>query len=505
MKKVFILSQDANDLKILADFLRLYFPGTLQEHHFSTDSWRAQNDSILINVEEDENKSIGVRLEIKGKQVYCEEALTSDLFPEEGGNRRRRILRLAIHKALAKYYDIDKNPASLLSPWGVLTGVRPTKIAHRFIDKGFRREEIELFLTRDYGMKAKKARLLLNVAYYQRPYLPNPNEGLQTISLYIGIPFCPTRCHYCSFPSFPMERYSCLIDSYYRGLLQEISAVCNYLSSEGIRINTIYIGGGTPTVLSPEQLSGLFKVLRQSIAPWTVEEITVEGGRPDTLDREKIRVLMQYGVKRLSINPQTMHQETLEAVGRNHSVKDIIDVYELAREEGVPEINMDLIIGLPGEDIEKIRFSLDKVISLQPENVTLHALAIKRAAHFGEERPSLPAPSEGLLMMDTAQGILQEAGYEPYYLYRQKQILAHGENVGYTVKGKVCAYNILMMEERQPIIGFGVGAGSKLIAKGTWGVDNFYNPKDLGVYLERLPGIIDNKVDKLKDFVYNNC
>lgn len=230
----------------------------------------------------------------------------------------------------------------------------------------------------------------------------------------------------------------------------------------------------------------------------------MEAGRPDTLDRQKLSSLKKQKTSRLSINPQTMCGDTLQAIGRKHSPSEIVQSYQLAKEVGFPVVNMDLIIGLPGENRPVLKETMQKVLALAPENITLHALAIKRGALF-RQKGVLPANwEEGQAMMELAHKTLQRKGYIPYYLYRQKEILAYAENVGYTLPGSACLYNIQMMEERQTIIGFGVGAGNKIVKAEDWSVDNFYNPKDLLVYLQRLDDLIIKKVDKLKSFVYNN-
>jgi len=287
------------------------------------------------------------------------------------------------------------------------------------------------------------------------------------------------------------------VPAYLSGLEKEIAAVGAALSGTGAKVRTVYLGGGTPTVLSAEQLAHLLATVERSFDFTGERELTVEGGRPDTLSEEKLRVLKAHQLSRLSINPQTMSDETLVRIGRQHTVQEIYEAYRLARKTGLPILNMDLIIGLPGEKGTVLEATLEKVLQLAPENITLHALAMKRAAYYRQEKIVLPVPSEGIQMMDLAHRRLQDAGYHPYYLYRQKEIFAHGENVGYTLPGKACLYNILMMEERQTILGFGVGSGSKLVNYADWTLENIYNPKDVQVYLERLEEIINRKVDKL--------
>ena len=493
-----MLSVDPDDIRVICDLLRIYFPslGSNEENNelFTDDQQEGlSNKEILLRVEKKESpQEVEVFLSIAGQEYVQREGVQEETFCEEKMNRGRRLLRLALHHLMERVFSLEP------SPWGILTGVRPTKIVHRFIDEGIDEQRSKLHLIRDYGISPKRTNLLWNVASFQHPLLPAKQDKSKLISLYIGIPFCPTRCHYCSFPAFSLKQWGHLLADYLLGLGREINAVGAHLRESGVRVQTVYIGGGTPTILSVTQMESLLKSITESFRFVEERELTVEGGRPDTLSREKLEVLKEYGVNRLSINPQTMREETLVAIGRKHSVQEIIKAYELAREVGIPIINMDLIIGLPGENCSVLQNTLQEGLKLRPENITLHALAMKRAAYYRQEKIDLPLPAEGQAMMDLAHDLLQKAGYFPYYLYRQREIFAHGENVGYSLPGKACLYNIQMMEERQTILGFGVGSGSKFVHKEDWTLENIYNPKDIIFYLERLDQIIEKKVDKLQ-------
>ena len=488
------------DIRVISDLMRLYFPGL---------SIRKDSNELYINEEQNEEQNeikegtlyvetkddpleVKVNLNLAGQAYSQTEGLQDETFIEEKKNRVRRLLRLALHKLLERVLSED------LSPWGILTGVRPTKIVHRFFDEGLTKERIMHHLTRDYGISPERASLLWKVANFQHPILPKKQDTAKLVSLYIGIPFCPTRCYYCSFPSFSLKQWGYLLDDYLSGLGRELKTVGKLLVDRQVKVQTVYIGGGTPTILSEAQLATLLEIITASFRFVENRELTVEGGRPDTLNGQKLQVLKDYAVTRLSINPQTMQDETLVAIGRKHSVQEIIDAYELAREIGIPIINMDLIIGLPGEDCTILGNTLAEVLKLGPENITLHALALKRAAYYRQEKINLPLPAEGQAMMDLAHNYLREAGYFPYYLYRQRDIFAHGENVGYSIADKACLYNIQMIEERQTILGFGVGSGSKIVNKADWTLENIYNPKDIIFYLQRLEKIIEKKVDKLQ-------
>jgi len=506
MNKLVIVSQDPADAKILEDLLRAYFPGIIPQHqlveegnYFQPDN---SEDTIFLFIEAAGAQGYQTTLRVNGKgyQGFSLPASYQWVEPADP-NLRRRMLRLSVHRALVPYLSETKQ---LVSPWGILTGVRPTKIVHRLLKHGLTGSEVSHTLEAEYGIEESKAKLVTAVAAEQLPYLAKIDRQ-QQVSLYVAIPFCPSRCHYCSFPAFAMGRWGYLLDGYLVNLAQEIQAVAEELTALGLRVQTLYVGGGTPTVLTATQLAALLELLQSYFKLDNEQEVTVEAGRPDTLDKEKLQILKDHGVSRISINPQTLHDPTLAAIGRAHQTRDIYRVYEQARELAFPVINMDLIVGLPGENREILKKTIQGVLNLQPENITLHDLALKRGAFFKQTGISLPSPNEGAQMTALAQELLAAAGYRAYYLYRQKEILGHGENVGYCLPGKASVYNILMMEEQQTILGLGVGAGSKIVNPDSQGIDNFYNPKDLTVYNDRLAGIIARKVDKLRSFVYNNC
>jgi len=511
-KRVLVVSEEPGDAAVLHDLVRAHFPGTVLEHALMrrprTEAEIRPGEGKTLIIRRIDGGSPGFCAELlAGGQRYCHtERLPAGIFEEEKTNRERRLMRLAVYKAISSYWaglakkGEHDHDAVEPSPWGILTGVRPTKIVHRLLDRGLSGEEVMLHLVRDFGLSGSRARLVIRTAINQRPYLLTPEEARRRLSVYAGIPFCPSRCHYCSFPSYSLGRWQHLLPGYLEALRREMRAAGELLAKRGFTVQAFYLGGGTPTVLSPHQLDGVLSVFRQDLPGEDGCEITVEAGRPETVDREKLDVLVKHRVKRISINPQTMHEPTLLAVGRMHTADAVEEGVLLVREAGIPVINMDLIVGLPGENRQIIAGTLNRVLALKPENITLHALAIKRAALYGQERQGLCLPDrdEGRAMMESARQILEEAGYQPYYLYRQKEILAHGENVGYTLEGHPCLYNIQMMEERQTVLGFGVGAGSKIVNTGDWSVDNFYNPKDLTVYLARLDDLIRRKIDRLE-------
>jgi len=501
MKKLLIASKDPGHARVLEDLIRSYFPGiTLlhcgEEPEQGEIEISAGDDWGLLKIEEIDSQGFSTLFQKDGRRYRG----ASRGKPGDE-NQRRRMLRLSVHRALAGYLAEKEQ---LVSPWGVLTGVRPSKIVHRLRKQGYTNGEICRILEEEYGVKREKAELAAGVVEVQEPYLTDLQPS-RAVSIYISIPFCPSRCHYCSFPAFALSTWGHLLEGYLQNLSREIGAVAGELANLGLEVQTLYMGGGTPTVLSARQLADLLALLGREFRLEEGREITVEAGRPDTLDREKLEVLKNYGVNRISINPQTLHDCTLAAIGRAHQAADIYHIYRQAREIGFPVINMDLIVGLPGENRELLAETLERVIQLGPENITLHDLALKRAAYFKQVGVKLPSSHEGAAMTALAQQKLIAAGYQAYYLYRQKEILGHGENVGFCLPGTASLYNILMMEELQTILGLGVGAGSKIVDPADLSVDNFYNPKDLLVYQERLEGIIVRKVDKLRSFVYNGC
>jgi len=519
INSVLVSSAESGDVRVLGDLLRVHFPGAVIAEMSDYQALPGEKDpeesTLRLYLEWlPAPQGVSAKLGYRGKEYFLTENLPDLVFQEEPVNQKRRLLRLAVYR-LIELASKEIGEITSPSPWGVLTGVRPTKIVHRLFEQGFSEDRVKGHLINDYGISPEKAGLVINVALVQTPYIrghitttahaaaytavPAP----KTVSIYIGIPFCPTRCHYCSFPAFSLVHYGHLVGEYLHVLSREIASVGLHLKEMGVSVQSIYIGGGTPTSLSAGQLDELLAVVEKSFAFSDNTEITVEGGRPDTLNKEKFMVMKNRGVLRISINPQTMHGPTLTAIGRKHTASEIIDKYRLARQMGFAVINMDLIIGLPGENTEILKQSLKTVIELRPENITLHALAIKRAANYGKSAVVLPDPAEGKHMMSLAHQALQIQGYIPYYLYRQKEILAQSENVGYTLPGYPCIYNIQMMEERQTVIGFGVGAGSKFMCPQEQSLENIYNPKDLGVYFNRIEEIIATKVDKLTAIVYN--
>lgn len=418
-------------------------------------------------------------------------------------------LRKVIKRTL--YKELESTLGKTL-PWGVLQGIRPTKLVFKiFRDlvklneeksvKGIEDfwQEIKEALMAEYYLSVEMAELAINVAAQEEPYLPlTIEEAVNSFSVYISVPFCPTRCHYCSFPSHSMEKWSDQMGDYIKALKKEwMSIIPKLLKYKSI--STVYIGGGTPTSFSAAELREVLKMVHGSLPMEMVKELTVEAGRPDTITCEKLEVLREFNVDRISINPQTMHQKTLDTIGRKHSIDQLKQAYELAVTMGFQRINMDLIIGLPNETIEDVRETINQIIEMNASEVTVHTLAIKRSSilHEDIDKYKLPNDEETKEMLELARDTLIGKGeYKPYYLYRQKNMVGSYENVGYYKSDKPCIYNIEIMEEAIPIVAFGAGGITKLLT--TDGkLKRVENVKNAKAYIDRVEDMVVRKTKAL--------
>ena len=378
-------------------------------------------------------------------------------------------------------------------PWGVLTGIRPAKLVNEFIDNGMDKGDIISTLKKDYFVTDNKAELLYEVANNQRNLFLNSRNN--SISLYIGIPFCPTRCLYCSFSSSTIGQYKKVVDLYVEKLLKEIRHTGALIKACNFCIENIYIGGGTPTSLKAIQLSRLLEGIEEYLDLADLKEYTVEAGRPDTIDVDKLRVIKDSLVSRISINPQTMNSVTLEKIGRKHSPEDIIKSFYMARDLGFDNINMDIICGLPGEDVAMFQETLEKIKPMEPDSLTVHTMSIKRASRLTEQKENYNLETQYRQvseMVDIAGEYAKKMGLNPYYLYRQKNILGNLENVGYSRKNKECLYNIQIMEERQSIFACGAGAASKFVFPQNR-IERAFNVKTVEEYFSRIDEMIERK------------
>lgn len=369
-------------------------------------------------------------------------------------------------------------------PWGNLTGIRPTKIAYGMLEEGRTDEEILAFYEKEHYVSHGKAVLSIDIAKRERELLKDVHyQG--GYSLYIGIPFCPTTCLYCSFTSYPIAGYRKMVDAYIDCVIREMEYVSQRYA--GKILDSVYIGGGTPTTLEAEQLDRLISRLKELFSFETVKEFTVEAGRADSITEEKLRVLYRHGVSRISVNPQTMKQETLDIIGRRATVEQVLEAYGLARKVGFTNINMDLILGLPGELEADVQNTIDRVVELSPDSLTVHSLAVKRASRLNQwilENGVSMLHNTDETMRIAAEGA-KKLGMEPYYLYRQKNMSGNFENVGYARPGKLGLYNILIMEEKQTIVALGAGSITKLVLP-DGRIERCDNVKDVGLYIEKI-------------------
>ena len=396
---------------------------------------------------------------------------------------RRRLLQRSYYGAACPL--LPEPP-----PWGALAGVRPAKITTKFLLEGGSLRSAGTMLKQIYYVTPARRQLCLEAsqATVQAARLLEPRD----ISVYVGIPFCPTRCAYCSFVSASTSRSGGLVEPYLQALSREIQAVGQMLASSGLRARTLYIGGGTPTTLTACQLNRLLDLIDRSLDLTGCLEYTVEAGRPDTITQEKLQVLARHGVGRVSINPQSMDDRVLALCGRRHKAAQIPEGFRMARQAGFSSINMDLIAGLPGDTPAGFRGSLEAVAALGPENITIHTLALKKGADLYQHPENLPNTEDVAEMVRFSQEFLRQQGYQPYYLYRQKYMSGNFENVGWCKPGKACLYNIYMMEELHSIVALGAGATSKANFPGGR-LERFANPKFPQQYMERLGHVIEEK------------
>ncbi|SCI53425.1 Oxygen-independent coproporphyrinogen-III oxidase 2 [uncultured Flavonifractor sp.] len=402
----------------------------------------------------------------------------------------QKALKLSFYRAAVQV--LGKEP-----PWGALTGVRPVKIPTKALLRGETPAQAEAVLRDTYHVTPVRRRLAMDCAQASLAALDSLKED--EISLYVGIPFCPTRCAYCSFVSADVGKALKLLPPYLEALFREVEAAGNLLKRQGLYVRTVYIGGGTPTTLSAEQLSALMGHIRAHIDLSRCTEYTVEAGRPDTITAEKLAALKENGADRVSVNPQSMSDKVLRAMGRSHTAADIFRAYELVQNSGIPCVNMDLIAGLPEDSREGFRSTLEQVLAMDPANITVHTLALKKGSRLMTEGGSLPTAEDVADMLDYAWTTLRGAGYVPYYLYRQKYMSGSFENVGWTKPGFENLYNICMMEELHSVLALGGGGVTKLVDRTAGRIERISDPKYPYEYINTIDRIIADK-EKLADF-----
>ena len=435
---------------------------------------------------------------IRGDRILFQKSVSywvKDIHHLEKEKMIKRGIKISIYDVCSQFYQ-------KIPPWGILIGVRPAKIVHELMDQGYNKDTIHQRLMQEYRIQNEKAGLLIRIAQTQRPFILWNQEDW--ISLYVSIPFCPTRCLYCSFPSNEIHAGGeNRISDYLKALRYEIREIGKILRRLDRKIETLYIGGGTPTTLSAFQLDELLADLKQNMNMENIKEITVEAGRPDTITMDKLRILKEHGVNRISINPQTMNPETLERIGRTHSIEAFFKAYEMAEKVKFDTINMDVIIGLPGESPAMFENTMQEIAFLKPENITVHTLAIKRSSrlkkHIKEYTFANEAEAEEMLKI--SKEYAEKMGAIPYYLYRQKYMLGNLENVGYCLPGHECIYNIQIMEERQSIIALGAGAISKIFYPKENRFERIPNITNVEQYVSRIDEMIERKEKELRKLV----
>nr|MBQ8253314.1 coproporphyrinogen dehydrogenase HemZ [Lachnospiraceae bacterium] len=376
-------------------------------------------------------------------------------------------------------------------PWGNLTGIRPTKIAMGMLEQGATKEDVFSVFEQEHFVSREKTELAYEIAEREREILSSLHYK-DGYSLYIGIPFCPSTCLYCSFTSYPIGAYRSRVEEYIDCVIKEMRETARIMS--GKILDTVYIGGGTPTTLSPEQLDRLILNLKEIFDFSTVQEFTVEAGRADSITKEKLQVLYKHGVSRISVNPQTMKEETLRSIGRAATAAQTIEAFKLARECGFDNINMDIILGLPGEGREDVQATVRRICELEPDSLTVHSLAVKRASKLRQfiEENGMDMISNTDETMNIASEGAAYMGMKPYYLYRQKNMSGNFENVGYAKEGKAGIYNILIMEEVQTIVALGAGSITKRVFP-DGRIERCDNVKDVALYIEKINEMLERK------------
>lgn len=456
-------------------------------------------DRNVVFSSEEGQAQISVKILNKKISVLCRETLTGrdtlsrNISIEEEVDYRNLLKR--------EMFSIFLEITGRRPLWGILQGIRPTKLVYKSAknlgaDLYHDSEVVMRHMEEEYLVSKDKARLLLQIAQKEASHVFSFNPKVKNFSVYVGIPFCPSRCTYCSFTSNLLKQWESRMDDYLDALIYEIKEFFDALKESPVprKISSLYIGGGTPTSLSAAQMDRLLEAIDRSISFDGISEITVEAGRPDTITKEKLEVLKHRNVDRISINPQTMNQKTLALIGRNHSVDQTREAMKLAKEIGFKRINMDLILGLPGEDDQMVMHTLDEVIAMEPSDVTVHTLAIKRHSdirEFRDEYEFLHIDEMHKIMEATTNRLMREGNYEPYYLYRQKNMIGQLENIGYCKGNDIGKYNIEIMEECIDILAFGAGSSTKILCEnGVTRVENLKNVKD---YIERVDEMVERK------------
>lgn len=420
-----------------------------------------------------------------GKTARCEARVrtagVSDAYERE--RLRQRALKLSFFRAA-------RDVTGVTPSWGALTGIRPAKLVRTMLEDGMTPAQADRVLRDTYCVSPARRRLALESAEAGL----KAKNGLrpEDISLYIGIPFCPTRCAYCSFVSASVEKSFKLMEPYLAALTAEVEAAGRMMKEAGLRIKSFYMGGGTPTTLSASQMDALLTAVNRNFDLSDCVEYCIEAGRPDTIDREKLQVLLDHGADRISVNPQSLEPRVLSAIGRKHSPEDIEKAMELATSMGFPHVNMDLIAGLPADTPEGFRRTLDTCLTFGADNITVHTLSLKKGSRILLEGLPIPSAEDVAAMLDYADPALREKGFAPYYLYRQKYMSGSFENVGWCISGAEGLYNIYIMEELHSILSLGAGGSTKMVDAKRNRIERVFHPKFPLEYIQRPEKLTEN-------------
>ncbi len=465
-------------LNLFPGELPVYEPIQPGDHSWAVVSCREEGGRLLVSTD--------LCYDGETTTFFHTAALSGTDYDQEG--QRRHAVGTCFFQA---YHALTGNTP----PWGMLTGVRPDKLVTQALNEGKTPDEARALLEKDYYVSPGRAALALETG--TAAFEAAKGLGPRDIAVYIGVPFCPTRCAYCSFVSQSVEKSFSLVDPYVDALAAEIEAGGRMAREAGLRVRAMYMGGGTPTTLTAPQLDRVLTVFETAFGSALdgCGEITVEAGRPDTITEEKLAVLKDHGVHRISVNPQTMEEAVLRAIGRRHSPGDIQNAMELAARTGFPHINMDLIAGLPEDTAEGFRRSLNRCLDFGTDNVTVHTLALKKGSRILLEGLNIPSPQAVGEMLNYAEPALRQAGYEPYYLYRQKYMSGSFENIGWTRPGGACLYNIYIMSELCSILSFGAGGSTKMADPARRLIRRRFNPKYPKEYVERPEKTLANQAD----------
>lgn len=444
-------------------------------------------DIYICSNFEYKDKVINVYTEI----VYEGNVYTDDYYYDfDDENQKKSFIKKIFTASCTKSFcHAAKKIKNINLPWGVMCGIRPAKIVRELMEEDYCDEKVIEILKDIYEVSDEKIELAMTVAKNEKILLDE--IGKNSVSIYIGIPFCPTRCLYCSFVSTDIRVSGKYMDEFVEKLVLEIDKIAEIIKKMGSYVENIYIGGGTPTTLEPHHLRMIFDRLKKYFDFSLIKEFTLEAGRPDTITREKLFEAKRGGVNRISINPQTMNNETLIKVGRKHTPDMVRECFKMAREMGFNNINMDLIAGLPDETVDMFKYSLDEVIKLDSENITVHSMAVKRAASLRFTDTELAKSKDMNEMLSYTQKQMSKTGRKPYYMYRQKNISGNLENVGYAKEGFMSTYNINIMEEKQTIIALGGGGSTKIVMDDR--IERIFNFKDPLEYIKRFDEILDKK------------